>query len=211
MVNLNRKRTSKIIWETLLENVVSHPKAPWVEQMNMLDALRTTAKSPTGSVSVATFWCLYSVVQAFKPKRVAEVGTYIGKSTLALASGGAEVHTCDHSNDIKLPFKVTQYPMTSSTEMFAKLQPTIDLLFLDGRLEKDDLKYIGQLLHAQSIVALDDFEGIEKGVANAMKFTYQGAMLVYPPERELLERHGLPDDSTLALILPHGLVQLTNQ
>jgi hypothetical protein len=27
----------------------------------------------------------------------------------------------------------------------------------------------------------------------------------------VLERHGIPDDSTLALILPHGLVQLTNQ
>lgn len=211
MVNLNRKRTSRIIWETLLENVVSHPKAPWVEQLNMLDALRATAKSPTGSVSFATFWCLYAVVQAYKPKRVAEVGTYIGKSTLALVSNGAEVHTCDYSNDVKLPFKVNQYPMTSSTDMFAKLQPAIDLLFLDGRLEKEDLSHIGRLLHAKSIVALDDFEGIEKGVANAMKFTYHGAMLVYPPEREVLERHGIPDDSTLALILPHGLVQLTNQ
>lgn len=210
MVNLNRKRTSRIIWETLLENVVSHPKAPWVEQLNMLDALRATAK-PTGSVSFATFWCLYAVVQAYKPRRVAEVGTYIGKSTLALVSGGAEVHTCDYSNDVKLPFKVNQYPMTSSTDMFAKLQPAIDLLFLDGRLEKEDLSHIGRLLHSQSIVALDDFEGIEKGVANAMKFTYHGAMLVYPPEREVLERHGIPDDSTLALILPHGLVQLTNQ
>lgn len=210
MVNLNRKRTSRIIWETLLENVVSHPKAPWVEQLNMLDALRATAK-PTGSVSFATFWCLYAVVQAYKPKRIAEVGTYIGKSTLALVSGGAEVHTCDYSNDVKLPFKVNQYPMTSSTDMFAKLQPAIDLLFLDGRLEKDDLGHIGRLLHSQSIVALDDFEGIEKGVANAMRFTYQGAMLVYPPEREVLERHGIPDDSTLALILPHGLVQLTSQ
>jgi hypothetical protein len=78
-------------------------------------------------------------------------------------------------------------------------------------LEPDDLGHIGRLLHSQSIVALDDFEGIEKGVANAMRFTYQGAMLVYPPEREVLERHGIPDESTLALILPHGLVQLTNQ
>ena len=107
MVNLNRKRTSKIIWETLLENVVSHPKAPWVEQMNMLDALRATAKSPTGSVSVATFWCLYAVVQAFKPKRVAEVGTYIGRSTLAMARGAGDslrgLFTCDMSFDTWKP------------------------------------------------------------------------------------------------------------
>jgi len=211
MINLNRKRTSRIIWETLLENTVSQPKIPWVDQLNMLDALRTTAQAPTGSISLAAFWCLYSVVQAVKPKVVAEVGTYIGKSTLALVSSGATVYTCDHSNDIKLPFKVTQYPMTSSTQMFEQLQPSIDLLFLDGRLEKGDLPHIGRLLHDRSIVALDDFEGLEKGVANAQRFTYQGAVLVYPAEKELLEKHGIPDESTLALILPHTIVQLTNQ
>ena len=91
MINLNRKRTSRIIWETLLENTVSQPKIPWVDQLNMLDALRATAQAPTGSISLAAFWCLYSVVQAVKPKVVAEVGTYIGKSTLALVSGGATV------------------------------------------------------------------------------------------------------------------------
>jgi len=152
MVNLNRKRISRIVWETILENTVSHPKMPWVEQLNMLEALRSTAKQPTGSISVASFWCLYSVVQHFKPKRVAEVGTFIGKSTLALASSGAEVHTCDYSNDIKLPFKVNQYPMTSSTDMFEKLQPAIDLLFLDGRLQKDDFQHLGRLLHKDSMV-----------------------------------------------------------
>lgn len=211
MVNLSRKRLSRVIWETILEGSVSHSKMQWVEQLNMLEALRAQAAAPTGSISLASFWCLYAAVQLFKPKRVAEVGTFIGKSTLALASSGAEVHTCDHSNNIKLPFKVTQYPMTSSTEMLAQMQPGIDLLFLDGRLQKDDLQHIGRLLHASSIVALDDFEGIEKGVANAQRFTYHGAILVYPAERELLERHGLPDESTIALILPHNLVSLTNQ
>jgi hypothetical protein len=211
MLKMNRKRLSRVIWETILDHTTSHAKIPWVEQLNMLNALIPTAQAPTGSINLANFWCLYSVAQLFKPKRVAEVGTYIGKSTLALVASGAEVHTCDYSNDIKLPFKVTQYPMTSSTQMFAQLQPEIDLLFLDGRLEKDDLPHIGRLLHSRSIVALDDFEGLEKGVANAQRFTYDGAILVYPAEKELLEKHGLPDESTLALILPHTVVQLTNQ
>jgi len=211
MVNLNRKRISRIVWETILDGTVMHPKMPWIEQLNMLDALRSQAKEPTGSISAASFWCLYSLVQLLRPKRVAEVGTYIGKSTLALMSGGAEVHTCDYSNDIKLPFKVNQYPMTSSTDMFAQLQPAFDLLFLDGRLQKDDLQHVGRLLHAKSVIALDDFEGIEKGVANAMKFQYHGAMLIYPAESEVLQRHGLPDESTIGLILPHSLVNLTNQ
>ena len=211
MLKINRKRLSRVIWETILDHTTSHPKIPWVEQLNMLEALRTAAQAPTGSINLANFWCLYSVAQLFKPKRVAEVGTYIGKSTLALVASGAEVHTCDHSNDIKLPFKATQYPMTSSTKMFEQMQPSIDLLFLDGRLEQGDPAHIGRLLNSHSIVALDDFEGIEKGVVNAQKFTYQGAVLVYPAEKDLLEKHGIPDESTLALILPHTVIQLTSQ
>jgi len=214
MIRLNRKRTSRMIWETLLENVVSHPKMPWVEQMNMLEALRPTAQIQTGSISLATFWCLHATVQMFKPKKIAEVGTYIGKSTLALASGGAEVHTCDNSNDIKLPFKVNQYPMKGSTEMFEHLvreKIKTDMVFLDGRLSPRDARLLAEFAHPQTVVALDDFEGVEKGVANAQMFQYEGAMLVYPAEKELLEKHGLPDESTLALVLPYSVVQLTNQ
>lgn len=214
MINLNRKRTSRIFWETLLENTVSQPKIPWVDQLNMLDALRTTAQAPTGSISLSAFWCLYSAVQAFKPKIVAEVGTYIGKSTLALVSTGATVYTCDHSNDIKLPFKVNQYPMKGSTEMFEDLlknKVKADMVFLDGRLTPRDIRLMAEIAHGNTVVLLDDFEGVEKGVANAQMFQYEGAMLVYPAEKELLEKHGLPDESTLAMVVPHSLVRLTSQ
>jgi hypothetical protein len=180
----------------------------------MLNALIPTAQAPTGSINLANFWCLYSVAQLFKPKVVAEVGTYIGKSTLALVASGAEVHTCDSSNDIKLPFKVNQYPMKTSGEMFEEMMKQkirADFIFLDGRLPPRDARLIGELAHANTVVALDDFEGVEKGVANAQLFTYQGAVLVYPAEKDLLEKHGIPDEANLALILPHTVIQLTSQ
>jgi predicted O-methyltransferase YrrM len=153
-------------------------------------------------------------VQAFKPKVVAEVGTYIGKSTLALVSSGATVYTCDHSNDIKLPFKVNQYPMKGSTEMFEdmlKNKIKADLIFLDGRLTPRDIRLMAEIAHGNTVVLLDDFEGVEKGVANAQMFQYEGAMLVYPAEKDLLEKHGLPDESTLAMVVPHSVVRLTSQ
>lgn len=209
MVNLGRKRVSRIVWETILENTVSHPKMPLITQANTLDALRTNPA--TGSVSVATLWCLYSVCQKFRPKRAIEIGTYIGKTTLAMVQSGVEVHTCDASNDIKLPFACVQYPKTTSTDMLTQLEPHFDMMMLDGRLQQADLPHIGRLLHSNGIVALDDFEGTEKGTANAMVFNYDNAHLIYPPEKALLQEHGLPDESTLALILPKRLVRLTNQ
>jgi hypothetical protein len=124
------------------------------------------------------------------------------------------VHTCDSSNDIKLPFKVNQYPMKTSGEMFEEMMKQkirADFIFLDGRLPPRDARLIGELAHANTVVALDDFEGVEKGVANAQLFTYQGAVLVYPAEKELLEKHGIPDEANLALILPHTVIQLTSQ
>ena len=214
MLKMNRKRLSRAIWETIFDHTTSHAKIPWVEQLNMLNALIPTAQAPTGSINLANFWCLYSVAQMFKPKVVAEVGTYIGKSTLALVASGAEVHTCDSSNDIKLPFKVNQYPMKTSGEMFEELMKQkirADFIFLDGRLPPRDARLIGELAHANTVVALDDFEGVEKGVANAQLFTYQGAVLVYPAEKDLLEKHGIPDEANLALILPHTVIQLTSQ
>ena len=42
-------------------------------------------------------------------------------------------------------------------------------------------------------------------------FQYEGAMLVYPAEKDLLEKHGLPDESTLAMVVPHNVVRLTSQ
>ena len=51
------------------------------------------------------------------------------------------------------------------------------------------------------IIPLDDFEGVEKGVVNAMKFDLQRRLLIYPPERAFTERYA-HDDSQLALIIP---------
>ena len=133
---------------------------------------------------------------------MAEVGTYIGKSTFVLSRLGADVHTCDMTHDFKLPIatKITQYH-TSSTEMLAKLDGKIDLLHLDGRLQADDREHLVRLCTPDTIITLDDFEGVEKGVWNAMQFDLSKRILVYPPERVLTERYAV-GDATTAIILP---------
>lgn len=215
MLNLSRKRVSRIVWETLLDSIPAD-RSP-LHKTDELESLRHAAQLNTGSMTKASLLTLWAVVRAFKPKRVIEVGTFIGKSTYVLGLEGADIDTCDYSNDIALPQwaaapgRVTQHPMTASADMMEKLTGPYDLLFVDGRLGKDDLPHISRLLTPSSIVAFDDFEGVEKGVANAMRFNCEGALLVYPAERALTERYGIFDESTVGLIIPHSVVKLTNQ
>lgn len=201
MLNLNRKRLSRAIWDTLFEGLED---LPW-QRLNDLEALDPDRK--TGSTNDASLIALWAVKRYFKPKRIVEIGTYIGKSTFVLARGDATVHTCDMTHNFKLPIfgNVTQYH-SSSTEMLAKLDGKIDHLHLDGRLQTEDKAHLERLFHAETIVTLDDFEGTEKGVVNAMQF--QGRILVYPPERELTERFAM-GDATTAILLPG--IRLTNQ
>jgi len=196
MLNLNRRRLSRAIWDTLFADL---PDLPWhvIEDLEKLDPARRT-----GSTNHASLMALWAVIRYFRPNRVAEVGTYIGKSTFVLSRLGADVHTCDMTHDFKLPIatKITQYH-SSSTEMLAKLDGKINLLHLDGRLQADDREHLARLCSPDTIITLDDFEGVEKGVWNAMQFDLSKRILVYPPERQLTERYAV-GDATTAIILP---------
>jgi predicted O-methyltransferase YrrM len=203
MLNVNRKRLSRAIWDTLFADL---PDLPWhvIEDLEKLDPARRT-----GSTNHASLIALWAVIRHFRPKVVAEIGTYIGKSTFVLAREGADVHTCDMTHDFKLPLttSITQYH-SSSTEMLAKLDGKIDLLHLDGRLQPDDKPHLERLFTPNTVITLDDFEGIEKGVWNAMQIDLSQRILVYPPERELTERYAV-GDATTAIILPN--LRLTPQ
>lgn len=203
MLNVNRKRLSRAIWDTLFEGL---PDLPWLalEDLEKLDPARGT-----GTTNNASLIALWAVIRHFRPQRVAEIGTYIGKSTFVLAREGADVHTCDMTHDFKLPLttSITQYH-SSSTEMLAKLTDPIDHLHLDGRLQVDDKPHLERLFTPNTIITLDDFEGIEKGVWNAMQIDLSHRILVYPPERELTARYAV-GDATTALILPN--LRLTPQ
>jgi len=203
MLNVNRKRLSRAIWDTLFADL---PDLPWhvIEDLEKLDPARRT-----GSTNHASLIALWAVIRHFRPKVVAEIGTYIGKSTFVLAREGADVHTCDMTHNFKLPLttSITQYH-SSSTEMLAKLDGNIDLLHLDGRLQPDDKPHLERLFTPNTVITLDDFEGIEKGVWNAMQIDLSQRILVYPPERELTERYAV-GDATTAIILPN--LRLTPQ
>ena len=203
MLNLNRKRLSRAIWDTLFDGL---DDLPW-ERISRLESLDPDRK--TGSTAHASLIALWAVVRYFKPKRIAEIGTYIGKSTFVLSRLGTMVHTCDKDHAFKLPIyaSIKQYHM-GSTEMLSALTAPIDLLHIDGRVQEADKPLLEKLCHAETVITLDDFEGVEKGVWNAMQLNVKDRILVYPPERQLTERFAM-GDATTAIILPN--LRLTPQ
>jgi predicted O-methyltransferase YrrM len=235
-LNLNRQALSQMIWQRIFENaqMVEYVRPEITAMAHDLGRLESKAENPTGSISVSSIWALTATAYYFAPRTVVEVGTYIGRSTYALSEGmtlaGVDeplIYTCDLNNDIAVendpafatsPTEIYRYPRRSSTEMFEdvvsrRIHP--DMIFLDGRLPEGDVELIKTLKHRDTIFALDDFEGIEKGVANysllqriVPPFSH---ILVYPPDRETLTHFGLRDQCTTALVLPNTLFRLTAQ
>lgn len=209
-LRFNRRQISRLFWETI-ESYHFHTLPP----DDYFEGLRDQATYNTGSLHREDMADVMDIVAYFRPTLIAEVGTFIGRSTYSLAVGAgdkATVYTCDASNDIKLPpmpegaARVVQFPNTTSTDMFKSLladknlDRKIDLFYIDGRVsEADKLLMIG-LSHDRTIIVLDDFEGVEKGVANALLLGAANHLLIYP-------RRG----AKTAVLLPAAMLKLTAQ
>lgn len=106
----------------------------------------------------------------------------------------------------------------SSTQMFQALaakQAKLDMLHLDGRLMPDDLKLLAQLLKDDTLIALDDCEGDEKGHMNLDLLRRAGLLqqhaFVAPFPRDVFRAWNLETRSVTGLLLPLKLIRYTRQ
>lgn len=228
MIRLSQRRMSRLFWEIIFETdelISSETKKLFFEQSVALESLRKDAAYNTGSIPISQSYILFLLTLFLKPKRVIEIGTFIGRSTLSIAKAmdqyceDGEIHTCDFSNDIRLPWdgkaRITQYPLTSSGQMLEKLEGPFDLIFLDGRITDLELGRLSELLTENSVVVLDDFEGMEKGVINLIKLRqtikFQSYFLIYPTEQTQMRNYNFVGNSTAAVLIPTSMFQLSNQ
>jgi len=205
-LTISRKRFSETVWDVIL----SKESGTWTG-VKVRDDLRSSADYNTGTISQSAVWDLYCIANYFKPRFVAEVGTFIGTSTWALADGmgDGEIHTCDAANDIVLEkhptVDIVQYRKKTSTEMFntmANRGLRADMIYLDGRLVEADYPLLGIITKPETIYVLDDTEGIEKGVINAANL--MGSL-------SATHHFIYPHRSLTAMIIPKSMIEFTAQ
>ena len=187
--------------------LLDHPPTAWTDDLTRLaqeaDQRRAQARFNTGSLSVDAMLFLRAYVEVTKPRTVAEVGTFIGGSALAMQAGlnqwGGHLYTCDKDNDCLPPEAGrTVYPYTPSTAMLQDLLAKglkVDLFFFDGRIQPPDLPLILKLSTPRTVYAFDDYTGHEKGVVNVERLHP-----VLP--RHVLTKPAWKDGVTIALLEP---------
>jgi hypothetical protein len=231
-LHINRHLFSEIFWNIIFTNgatIIEQAKRKIISKHLKIEALRKSAEYNTGSISIAASVGLSLLINYFRPDVVAEVGTFIGRSTYSVALGhtlngfkSPQIHTCDFSNDIRIDFdsileSVIQYPKKSSTDMLNAIIShgiSPDIYLLDGRIQNDDIPLFVKLHAENAVFFLDDFEGTEKGVSNA--FTLQNSfknkfLLAYPPSNSFLRSHGFSDSSSTAVLIPLSKIAFVNQ
>lgn len=230
---INESMISEHFWATLRFSKSALPEC-MERTCSIVEASRVIhRKFPqeiAGTISVDSVSMLWLIARYFRPRIIAEVGTFIGRSTLALAEGAGEglklLHTCDFSfsdfeipPDVKSSFanakKIQYFPKTASSEMFRKMVPMfrekVDCFFLDGRLQSEDLGLIKELMSSDAIFILDDFEGVEKGVVNGVLLRQAlPDLITIRPELRCNDGQR-PFSLNLALMLPIHCLQNTRQ
>lgn len=187
-IQIGRRRLSEVVWDIIGEED-GEEETSICEIVDEQQHLRLMADYKTGSVPVEDAIDLFLIVKYFQPKVIAEVGTFIGVSTRVMSEAAQElsaIYTCDVSNNITVHegnLLISQFPKTPSHEMFkflAEKNVKVDLVYLDGRLGQDDIEPLSKIIHDKTVFVMDDFEGVEKGVINAMMIEAPNRMLIYP-------------------------------
>lgn len=228
---INRMEFSELFWMIIFSGGISilrEAEDAITKKNSYFESLRNQATYNTGSITISTSVTLALLTSYFQPRSVAEVGTFIGRSTFSLALGAQlsgkpleSLHSCDLSNDIELDLQdlttVVQYPRQGSNQMFSKLVDANiipDLYFVDGRLASDDVALMAALGAEKAIILLDDFEGTEKGVANAhllLESYKDNYLLAYPPHLSFLKIYGLLERTSVAALVPKNRIAFVNQ
>ena len=112
----------------------------------MLQLIDNWPHTPS-STSNEDCYFLYEKCLEYKPKKILEIGTFVGKSAYAMALGSdCEIHTLDKNRDRFIVHdgfeRIIRYPNTESMEFWKNGMDGFDFVFVDGRLNFEDCENI---------------------------------------------------------------------
>jgi len=232
-ISLSTHEMSKVVWRRLFAEYSFEVPGVLARLGGVYERLerdRSAMSYKTGSISMASALTLYVITRKVNPSFAFEVGTFIGRSATAImtamdvsAKPNATFQTCDASNDFVMDTsafrtQMLAMPRTDSTTALGLIAASgrqIDLFHLDGRLQTPDLELVAKAASSDAAFALDDFEGIEKGVVNALLLKniprFAGYFLIEPPAPEALAPFGVNDRCLTAMLVPMSAFALTPQ
>ena len=229
---LSERMISTVFWAELTESLYTEEAVADAKKIAVGTALLVDRfPSVAGSISLDSSMYLWLLSKYFSPKNICEIGTYIGRSTLTMAFGGSStlenIYTCDGTYDcmsfdgVKIDYstdekresvkKIRYMGKTMSTDMLKKLKEegiTVDFMFIDGRLGAEDCSLITDISSEDCVLVLDDFDGVEKGVLNAvmLRGTLRGHILLAPPVLKSKNRV-----LNMAILVPSKILSLSRQ
>ena len=120
------------------------------------------------STSNRDCYFLYETCLEYKPKKILEIGTLVGKSAYAMALGSdCEIHTVDKNRDrfiIHDGFgRIIRYPNTESMEFWDNDISGFDFVFVDGWLKFEDCENIFEKTLDKFWFLCHDYRFNEKG------------------------------------------------
>jgi predicted O-methyltransferase YrrM len=203
--------TPALFWQQLGELV---PRGWWSDADDIIaraNKRRKYARFNTGSISRTSAVALRALVAWRQPRRIAEVGTFIGVSTESMAFTDAVIVTCDASNDCLPDTKRRAcWPYKTSTQMLrqaclslaaGKVAGPFQFFFFDGLLSHEDCALILKLSARDAVYVFDDYNGEFKGIQNVRK------LRPLLPNHVLMPADGwVRDDTTLAVLVPESLL-----
>ena len=227
-IRLNRKIISQIFWHNLLLDFRCKQERWRKELESEIDEnsnfVRPQILATTGTLTINEAAVLYSAVKYFDVKTIVEIGTFIGTSTTAMAKAVTDngfkdgrLWTCDYANDVRLKcsynIDLKYFGQRSSTDMLRTIDQAIDFFFIDGTLRSEDIDHIARLSTENSILLLDDFEGLEKGVRNAFSLekNFADHLVIYPMSEAQATELGYPGACKFCFLLPRNTLALTRQ
>ena len=134
------ENTIKYIEDGVLEHLI---------KMQYLCSNRPHRPRMHNSISAPDAHFLQLACLVEKPKKIMEIGTWIGTSAYALSQASdALIYTCDQGPDnfyiFEGPYtdRIIRHPDTHSSEFLKKIDGGFDFVFVDGWLTDDDVKGI---------------------------------------------------------------------
>jgi len=151
-------------WASVLRTALEvSERVPIAPLMKAAEKHRWKCDYNTGSIAADEALYLAAIAQMLQAKVIIEVGTFIGTSTMALASADSveAIYTCDSSNDC-LPSGgvIHTFPKQTSTVMLSALvkrQVRADLCFFDGHLSDKDAELLLRLTGPDTVFTFHDY------------------------------------------------------